>query len=178
MANSSFNAQSPNEPVTGGYAQPAPGITEQIVTIGDVNGNALATSLASGGVASLQTASYRDSAITVQATGTASAPAAAAVVVTITPGTAGLWEVSGKVTISGTTVAAADTNNMALYQTSTARLNPILVIVPSTTGSTVEWDIPPVVLNLSAVDTVNVKALGNATASSVYGATLVARRVG
>lgn len=176
--NPNFNPQSGSSVVAGGYAQPAPGVTEALVTIGDPTGNALATSLAASGVANLQTANYRDSAVTVQISTVAAAPAAAAVVATITPGTAGLWEISGTLTITGTTVAAADTNNMALYQAAVAKINPLQVVVPSTTGSTQSWPIPTVVLNLSASDTVNVKALAAATASSAYGATLVARRVG
>lgn len=175
--NSNFNQQSSTSPVPGGYAQPSPGVTEQIVTIGDPQGNAYATSMAASGVANLQTAAFRDSTVTVQATATQTSPTASTVIATITPGTAGLWEVSGEVTVSGTTVAAADTNNMTLFQTATSRL-PILTIVPSTTGSTVAWPITPITLNLSGADTVNVKAVANATTNAVYGATLVARRVG
>lgn len=178
MANSNFNAQGANSPAPGGYAQPSPGVTEQVVTDADPSGNAYATELASGGTAILETGNYRDSVITVQASGVQAAPTAATVIVTITPGTAGLWEITGNVTITGTTVAATDSNNVGLYQTAAAKLNFIPVAVTGTTGSTQSWPIQPTVLNLSGADTVNVKAIANATASSSYTANLTARRVG
>lgn len=164
--------------VPGGYAQPSPGVTEQIETPADPSGNAYATSLASGGTANLQTANYRDSIITAQASSTSAAPTAGTVVATVTPGTAGLWEVSGTVTVGGTTVAAADSNNMGLYQTAAAKLAAIPLGVAGTTGSVGSATFGPLVLNLSGADTVNVKAIANATASSSYAAQIVCRRVG
>lgn len=174
--NTNFNAQ--GTAVPGGYAQPSPGVTEQIETPADPSGNAYATELASGGTAVLEEGLYRDTVVTVQVMHTASAPAAAAVVATITPGTAGNWEISGYVTVTGTTVAATDTNNMALNKTSTAILSPIPMLITGTTGSTVFWPIPVTVATLTGADTVNVTAIANATASSVYQACIVARRVG
>ena len=91
---------------------------------------------------------------------------------------AGLWEVTGYIWVSGTTVAATDTNNMELFQTTTARLNPVMGVVPGTTGMPAAVPLPVLLLNLSAADTVNLKAIGNATAGSTYTATIVCRRVG
>lgn len=176
--NTNFNSQGSATPVAGGYAQPAAGITEAIVTPADVSGNAYATSLASAGVANLQTAAYRDSIITVQAGSKASAPTAGAAVVSITPGVAGLWEVSGLVAITGTTVATLETNNLALNAGTVAAIANITFPVTGTTGSTNIGLIPATVLSLGASTAVSVTAVASATASSVYSATLVARRVG
>jgi hypothetical protein len=124
------------------------------------------------------TAAFRDAWITVQGGSTASAPGAGGTVVSITPGTAGLWEVTAALGVTGTTVASADSNNMALYQTATARLSPIPFAVQSTVGTASIVTPPPVILNLAAADTVKVQAVGAATSGSVYAASLVARRVG
>jgi hypothetical protein len=147
--------------------------------LADVNGNLQqSVNSSNSGYAYLGTAQYRDAQVTVQGGSTASAPSAGGTVVSITPGTAGLWEVTATLAISGTTTVAADSNNMALYQTATAKLSPIPFALISTTGAAGSVTVPPVVLNLSAVDTVKVQAVGNATASSVYAASVVARRVG
>jgi hypothetical protein len=147
--------------------------------IADVNGNLQQSVAASAsGYAYLGTANYRDAQVTVQGGSTASAPSAGGTVVSITPGTAGLWEVTATLGISGTTTVAADSNNMALYQTATARLSPIPFALIGLTGAAGTVTVPPVTLNLSASDTVKVQAVGNATGSSVYAASLVARRVG
>ncbi len=176
MANSNFNAQ--GAPVAGGYVQPAAGITGALVCLTDTSGNAIKTTGAASSVGYMGASQYRDSTVTAQVTSTASAPTAATVVATVTPGTAGLWEITGYIAITGTTVAATDTNNMGLYQTATARYSPIPILIASTTGNGNTWPIPAIVLNLSAVDTVNVKAIANATGSSVYLASLVCRLVG
>jgi len=176
--NTSFNSQGTSTPVTGGYAQPAAGITEAIVTPADPSGNAYATSLAASGTANLQTTAYRDSVITVNAGGTSAAPGIGATVATMTPGTAGLWEVSGQLLVIGTTISLADSSNMQLAQAGVAKLSPLVFPVTSTTGSTAAVPITPVVLNLASTDTVQVLAIRAATAGSVYGANLVARRVG
>ena len=177
MANSNFNAQGASSPVTGGYAQPAAGITETIVTPADPSGNAYITSLAASGSANLQTANYRDSVITVNAGGTAAAPGIGATIATITPGTAGLWEVYGTVGVAGTAIVAqADSNNMQLSQSGTARVSPILLCATAAAGANVP--ITPTILNLSASDTVQVLAIRAATAATIYAANLVARRVG
>ena len=159
--------------------QPAPGIVEQAFIPADVNGSLQQTVAGpTSGYSYFGTANFRDAQVTVQGGSTASAPAAGGTVVSITPGTAGLWEVTASLAISGTTTAAAESNNMALYQSATARLSPIPFAVISTTGAAGAVTAPSVILNLSASDTVMVKAVANATASSVYAASVVARRVG
>lgn len=175
--NTNFNPQG-SAGVTGGYAQPSPGVTEGVVTPADPSGNAYATELAASGTAILEAGLYRDTIVTAQAGGKATAPTAGTVVATVTPGTAGKWEVSVILAVTGTTVATVDSNNFAVNQTSTAVISPVASPVNGTTGSPNEVIVPPVVLNLSAVDTVNVTAIANATASSIYSATIVCRRVG
>src|SRR5262249_51180098 len=175
--NSNFASQSPQNPVAGGYAQPSSGITEAIVTPADPSGNAYVTSLASSGSANLQTAQSRDSIATANAGGTAAAPALGATVATITPGTAGLWEVYGTVGVAGTAVVAqAESNNFQLLQNASAKINPIACNATAAASSNVA--IPAVILNLGATDTVNVTTVRAATAATVYSASLVARRVG
>lgn len=174
--NSNFSTQ--GIPVPGGYAQPAAGVTEQIETPADPSGNAYLTELASGGNAILETGFYRDTIVTAQVGAKATAPTAGTVVATVTPGTAGKWEVNVILAITGTTTAAADSNNFAINQTAAAVMSPVPFPVNGTAGSPNEVIVPPIVLNLSAVDTVNVTAIANATASSVYSAAIVCRRVG
>ena len=175
--NTSFNAQGTANPVAGGYAQPATGITEAVVTPADPSGNAYATSLAAAGTANLQTTAYRDSLITVNAGGTSAAPGIGATVATMTPGTAGLWEIYGTVGVAGTAVVAqADSNNMQLAQSGTPRVSPL--VCNATAAAATNVAISPTVLNLSATDTVQVLALRAATAATIYAANLVARRVG
>jgi len=82
-------------------------------------------SLGAGAAAIGQVSLFRDSAITAQVSSSAAAPAGGATIATVTPGTAGLWEVTFTTSVLGTTVAAADSSNMELFQTATARLNPI-----------------------------------------------------
>jgi hypothetical protein len=175
VPDSAFNAQ--GTPVAGGYAQPGPGITEELVVLGDRSGNSYVSTGTSGTTTYLGTSAYRDSIITVQNGGKATAPTAATVLATVTPGTAGKWECTITLAVTGTTVAATDSNNFAINQTSTAVISPVPFPVNGTTGSTAIVT-QTVVLNLSAADTVNVTAIANATASSIYSASVVARRVG
>lgn len=149
-----LSAQSSSSPASGAYYQPAPGIAITGVE------------------------PYRDSQITAQVSSSAAAPGAVGTVATVTPGTAGLWEVSGTVSISGTTVATAETNNMRLRQTAATVLANIPIGVNSTTGAPGAVPFGPVILNLSDTDTVNVVAVGASTASSIYGAQIVCRLVG
>jgi hypothetical protein len=176
-ANSNFVSQ--GAPVLGGFAQPSPGITEAVVTPADPSGNAYATSLAASGTANLQTAAYRDSIATVQAGSKAAAPSAGGTCVSITPGTVGLWEITGLLGITGTTVAATDTNNFQLVANGSTLISTITFPVQSTTGSSTQGVFGPLVVNMTGTaNTVQVQAAANSTGSSVYSATLVARRVG
>jgi hypothetical protein len=177
-ANSNFSQQDTSHPVAGGYVQPAQGVTGALVCLTDTAGSAMKSVGTASNVAYMGTAGYRDATVTAQIGGTAAAPTAGTAVATVTPGTAGLWEVSGTIGISGTTVVAADSHNMALNQTATAKIAKIPSPLISTTGAAAVFPFGPVVLNLSAVDTVNVTAVGNATASSVYAAQIICRLVG
>jgi hypothetical protein len=130
------------------------------------------------GVAITGVEPYRDSQVTAQVGATAAAPTAGTVVATVTPGVAGLWEVTGSIGLSGTTAVAVDSNNMALNQTGTAKIAKIVSPLISTTGAAAQFPFGPVILNLSAADTVNITAVANATASSVYAAQIFCRLVG
>lgn len=131
----------------------------------------------SAGVAITGVEPYRDSQITVQSgAATSAGPTAATVIVTITPGTAGLWEITGTLSVTGTSVVAVESNNVGLYQTSTARVP--LIPMPCSTAGSPAITIPPTILNLSAADTVNMKVLANATGTAIYAGSLVARLVG
>lgn len=132
----------------------------------------------SPGVAISGVEPYRDTTITAQIGAKASAPGAAGAVATVTPGTAGIWEISGTVAVSGTTVATADSNNMILNKTSTALLAVIPYAVNSTTGAPGAGTFGPILASLTAADTVNIAAIGASTASSIYSASIVCRLVG
>ncbi|HWB34546.1 MAG TPA: hypothetical protein VHA75_00825 [Rugosimonospora sp.] len=146
--------QSPTSPVAGAYAQPAPG-------------------LAIAGVMS-----YGDSQVTAQVATSTAAPGAGATVATVTPGAAGLWKVSGTVSISGTTVAANETNNARLIAGSTTILSAIPIAVNGTTGAPGAVPFGPVILSLTAADAVKVVAIAASTGSSIYGAQICCQLVG
>ena len=148
-----YQAQAGSSPAQGGYLQPSAGVTFSGV------------------------GQYRDAFITVEAAAATTGPAAAAVLATITPGTAGLWEVVVTASVTGVSVIAAESNNIGLYQTAAAKLNPI-PMPASTAGVTPPVKTDPIILSLSATDTVNVKAIANATATAVYAVSIVARQVG
>ena len=176
--NSSFNTQDPNNPVAGGYVQPSAGVTGALVCLTDTAGSAVKSVGTASNTTYMGIAQYRDATVTAQIGGTAAAPTAGTVVATVTPGTAGLWEVTGHIGYSGTTAVATDSNNMALNQTAVAKIAKIVSPLISTTGAATSFPFGPVILNLSAVDTVNVTAVGNATGSSVYAAQIFCRLVG
>ena len=148
---STLNAQ--GAPVAGGFIQPAPGVTVAGVV------------------------PFRDTQPSVQAAAQVNAPGAGTAVATVTPGAAGLWEISGTVSISGTTVAAADSNNMQLRQNASVKMQNIPIAVNSTTGTPGSAPFGPVVLSLAAGDTVSINATAGATASSIYAAQIVAKPV-
>lgn len=143
--------------------------TNPVFTPVDGAGNVIGGSAAQPTV----TKQFRDSATTAQASGTQTAPTAGTAIASVTIGTAGLYEITTMVFLSGT-VAAGDANNMQLRQNATARLTPLLV--PAAANAFPQPTV--VVLNCAASDTVSVNAVANATASAVYNATVVARQVG
>lgn len=162
------------EQVTFSGTQPVSGT----VTLGAGSAAVGTVTLGAGSAAVGQITQFRDSVVTAQISSSVTTPAAGATIATVTPGTAGLWEVTVIATILGTTVAATDSNNMELFQTATPRLNPMAITVPGTTGVTFPSTYPGIIMNLSAADTVNVKAIVLATTGAVYAATIVCRRVG
>lgn len=151
---STLQPQSSAHPVSGAFAQPSPGV-------------------AIAGVIQ-----YRDTQITAQVSAAVAAPTAGTDVATVTPGTAGLWEITGSVSIAGTTVGATDSNNMNLKQTATTKYTAIPIGVQSTTGSNGAVPFGPLTLNLSATDTVHVTAIASATGSSIYAAQINCKLVG
>jgi hypothetical protein len=121
---------------------------------------------------------YRDSNVTVQSAAQASAPTAGTAVATLTTPAAGTYEITGTLSISGTTVAAADSNNFNLKKGGTTLLTNIPIAVNSTTGTPGAVPFGPVVISLDGATSVTVNAVGNATGSSIYAAQLVGRLVG
>lgn len=158
---------------TGPLMQAAVTTNDPAYVSGQTNPLSLTTA---GGMRTFNKA-YRDSVVTAQGSGTQTGPAAGTVVATVTPGTAGLWEVTVVVSISGVSVIAAESNNMGIYQTAAAKLSPV-VYAATTAGTPQPVPSGPMILNLSAVDTVNVKAIANATATAIYAAQIICRRVG
>lgn len=178
MSNTSFLTQDPNHPVAGGYVQPSAGVTAALVCLSDTSGNAVKTTGTASNVGYLGVAQYRDAAVTVQNSATAAAPTAGTAVATITPATAGLYEITGTVGISGTTVVATDSHNFNLKQGATTKLTNIPYPLTGTTGSTFVGSFGPLILNLDGSTAVTVNAVSSATASSVYAASVVARLIG
>lgn len=147
---------------------PVGGMAVQAVVITDANGDAPATNEASY--------LYRDSLATFQTAAAVTAPAANGIICSITPGVAGLYEINGMLSITGTTTAA-DANNFKLNQSASGVLNPIPYNVPATAGG-VNVPAPTVVLNLLAADSVSFRAVAAGNAAAIYAASIVARRVG
>jgi hypothetical protein len=150
-----LNQQSADNPAFGAYAQPTPGLTLSAVT------------------------TYGDSDATVHVATEAAAPGALATVATCTPG-AGLWKVWGTVSVSGTTVAADDSNNMRLVYgaTPTTLLGAIPIGVNGTTGFPGAAPFGPVQVQLAATEVVKVIAIAAATASSLYAAQIICQKIG
>jgi len=178
MANTNFIAQGSDSPVTGGFIQPAAGITAALVAESDTSGNAVKSIGASGGVFYAGVGQYRDQAATVQNSATAAAPTAGTAIATLTTPAAGTYEISGTLAISGTTVVAADSHNFNLKKGSTTLLTNIPFGLISTTGAVGSVPFGPVIAVLDGSTSVTVNAVGNATASSVYAAQLIGRLVG
>jgi hypothetical protein len=103
--------------------------------------------------------------------GSVSAPSAAANVVQGAAMTAGRYSVVVQVHLEGSgTPAAADLDNMALYSDSTQIA---VLAVPET--KSVLFSTPEIVVEVAAAKKLSVQAVGNATGSVVYSATIRAR---
>jgi len=121
----------------------------------------------------------RDAAATVQDSATAAAPAADAAVATLTTPAAGTYELTGTLSIAGTTVATADSNNMSLRTSAPATLLTAIPIgVESTAGAPGSATFGPVIVTLDGATSVTINAIANATASSIYCAQLIGRLIG
>jgi hypothetical protein len=119
----------------------------------------------------------RDASPTTQVTGQVTAPAAGATIATITPGFTANLEIWIGIAVTGVTVAAVDSHNAALFKNVAAQLSPLPFVVPGTVGMTDTTWIPPIIYNTVGTDTINVKALANATALSVYTVCIIVRHI-
>jgi hypothetical protein len=98
-----------------------------------------------------------------QLEGSAAAPTAGTVIVTLTVATAGTYTVKWSVELAGA-VAAADSNNFGLYKNAVLQLqslNPAVVGV---------YPQPDVQVVCAAGDTISIRAIANATAATTYSA--------
>jgi len=154
-------------PLPGAVVSLGPGVVAPVVVSTDANGD-LASSLGL----------YRDSQATFQTAAAITSPAANGIIASITPGTAGLYEVTGLISVTGTTAAATDSNNFKLNQSATGVVNPIPYACEGATGGVGTIPVPPVVLNLLGTDSVSLRAVAAATTGAVYAALIIARRVG
>jgi len=112
----------------------------------------------------------------VMANGSTNAPAANAAIATTADLTPGTWDVEVTGTISGTTVATLEADNMRFKIGGTA-VAAVLVPVPSTAGGNAAGRLKCRV-NLAANAPLSVIANANSTASSVYKAQIVATKIG
>lgn len=176
--NSNFTAQSSASPVQGGYVQPSPGITQALVTLADTAGSAVKSIGTASNVAYIGVGQYRDQAATVQNSAAASAPTAGTAVATLTTPAAGTYEISGTVSIAGTTVGATDSNNFNLKKGATTLLAAIPIGVQATTGSPGSASFGPVIVVLDGSTSVTCNAIASATGSSIYAAQIIGRLVG
>lgn len=112
--------------------------------------------------------------VTIQGAGTLTAPAALADItsVTLSPG---VWEITAYARLGlGGTPAAADNNNMRVFN-STAGSSVLVLQVIATQNSV---PVPATIrVSISATTTYVIEAIGAGTASVVYCASMIARKV-
>lgn len=113
----------------------------------------------------------RDASPTVQGSAAPTAPTAGATILTLTAPTGGNWELTTYIvlTVAG---AAADANNVSVTVGGVAVAN--VPVLPAVTTMAPQ---APMIFALPAGGTVILKAVGNATATSVYNTTAVLRQV-
>jgi hypothetical protein len=104
------------------------------------------------------------------------APGADTIIASIAALPAGTYEVECKTFITGATVAALESDNMAFKIGSTV-VGKILNPVPSTTGAT-DLGEYRIRINLPAPTTISVNSVAAATAASKYKASIVASKIG
>jgi hypothetical protein len=119
------------------------------------------------------------SAASVTNSGKQTTPVAATAIATIASGSlpAGTYEVQVWISVSGTaTTAAADSNNMELFQGAGA-VSGFLPYNCSTAGNVTNGGPFQFQLALTGSQALTVQAVGNATTGTVYGALIIATRV-
>lgn len=112
----------------------------------------------------------------VSTTSSVNAPGADAVVASIANLPGGTYEVDITTFITGTTVATLESDNMQFKVGSTAS-GKIINPVSGTTGATDTGKFSTRI-NIASPTTISVNAVGAATASSVYKASIVAKKIG
>lgn len=117
-----------------------------------------------------QITNVRDSSLTAQSGGVATAPTAGTAITTCTITTPGLYEVTVWVGNGAGTAVAADVGNMKLLQGTTVKIGNLVTPLAGVTQTPFT-----VILNCAALDTIVVQAVGNATSGVVYAATVIAR---
>lgn len=109
--NPNFNQQSVSTPVPGGYAQPAAGVTEQIVTAADTAGESYVASTTGTGLATLDTTTGGTNTVAIPATTSANTVVKASAgrlckVLVTTVGTAAVLIYDNATTNSGTIIGS------------------------------------------------------------------------
>lgn len=135
-------------------------------------------SVSEGGSAAgtlIRTSAEQNKFETVQGYGTAVAPAAAAAIATIASGNlpSGYYKVSAQVDIDAGAPAAAERDNMQLQAGATVLKR--IIVNPVASGAI--GDSGDTYINLNGSTALTVNAVGNATASVVYRASITALRI-
>lgn len=118
-----------------------------------------------------QITNVRDSAVTFQAGGVATAPTAGTAIATVTVNTPGLYEVQVWFANGAGTAVVGDVGNMNLKQNTTTK---IAALAGPLTGLGAPVTI---ITNCAVGDTLSVTAVANATSGVAYAATIVARQL-
>lgn len=115
--------------------------------------------------------SQRDAVPTVQGSAAPTAPAAGATILTLTVPVAGNYELNTFIVLT-VAAGAADANNVSVTVNNITPAN--IPVLPVTNTMAPQ---APMVFGLAAGGTVTLKAVGNATATSVYNITATLRQV-
>ncbi|GHF92110.1 hypothetical protein [Streptomyces griseosporeus] len=129
-----------------------------------------------GAIATTRAANGVEASTSTTANGSVTSPGADAAIATTATLPAGTWEIEAKTFITGTTVAALESDNMKFKIGATA-VATIINPVPGTTGATDTGEIRMRV-NLPAPSPVSVASGAAGTTGAVYKASIVANKVG
>jgi hypothetical protein len=110
------------------------------------------------------------------ANGSVTSPGAGGAIATTANLTTGTWEIECKTFITGTTVAALESDNMK-FQVGATPIATVINPVPGTTGATDTGELR-IRVNLAANSPVSINAGVAGTAGAVYKASIVANKVG